>query len=418
MKVKIIKGTNQIGGCITEITSNKGTKILIDYGQDLASVEGSIIPPKINWEEYSALFITHIHEDHIGLIEFIPDDAKVDIYVEKVSYEVYKIYKEYVKKEKARKVKTFDLPKDFFAKADPINVDNDIIITPYLVDHSAFNAVMYYVEADGKSVLHFGDFRNNGKKGFLLEPTIKKIGKADLVIMEGTTLSRPTIKNYTEEELCSHIVETCQNYRNILVLQASTNIDRVTTMFNAAKKLKKLFVEDVFTANITKTLKAYGIPNPEFTGKKVHVYVPSNRDYEDEYGIYQKYVLPIKEEEIYTLILKKHIPFMLLVKSSWQEEIDKLEKNHCLENTCLIYSMWHNYREEGSTKDFIDYVEAKGVKIIELHTSGHADYSARDIVLKNLEYKQLLPIHTTEKEKYKKFPKAILVEDGEEVEVI
>ena len=39
MKVKIIKGTNQIGGCITEITCNK-TKIIIDdkfflkdYGQ-------------------------------------------------------------------------------------------------------------------------------------------------------------------------------------------------------------------------------------------------------------------------------------------------------------------------------------------------------------------------------------------------
>ena len=35
MEVKIIKGLNQIGGCITEITSDKGTKIIIDFGEDL-----------------------------------------------------------------------------------------------------------------------------------------------------------------------------------------------------------------------------------------------------------------------------------------------------------------------------------------------------------------------------------------------
>ena len=34
MEIRIIKGTNQIGGCITEITS-KNAKILIDFGNDL-----------------------------------------------------------------------------------------------------------------------------------------------------------------------------------------------------------------------------------------------------------------------------------------------------------------------------------------------------------------------------------------------
>ena len=40
MEVKIIKGTNQIGGCITEIMSNY-TKILIDFGNDLEDVKES-----------------------------------------------------------------------------------------------------------------------------------------------------------------------------------------------------------------------------------------------------------------------------------------------------------------------------------------------------------------------------------------
>ena len=35
MKIVIHRGTNQIGGCLTEIISYRGTKILIDIGANL-----------------------------------------------------------------------------------------------------------------------------------------------------------------------------------------------------------------------------------------------------------------------------------------------------------------------------------------------------------------------------------------------
>ena len=35
MILKIHRGTKQIGGCITEITSDKGTRIIIDIGVNL-----------------------------------------------------------------------------------------------------------------------------------------------------------------------------------------------------------------------------------------------------------------------------------------------------------------------------------------------------------------------------------------------
>lgn len=57
----------------------------------------------------------------------------------------------------------------------PFKIKEDITITPYTVDHSAYGAFMLLIEAEGKRILHTGDFRNHGYKGKLLVPTLKKI---------------------------------------------------------------------------------------------------------------------------------------------------------------------------------------------------------------------------------------------------
>lgn len=442
MKVNILKGTNQIGGCITQITSSKGTKILIDYGKDLEENEKNFYP-NIDWSQYKAVFITHIHDDHIGLINEIPHN--VDVYVEDVSFELYKVYKDYVNHESVREVKRFKID------CDPIEIgDNDIKVTPKRVDHSAFNSVMYLVEADGKSVLHLGDFRTNGRVGVEFVSTIKEIGFVNLLIMEGTTLSRENryddngnlICNDTEEELCEKIKEVMRKYDLVLILQSSLNIDRIRTMYEAAIDTGKILVQDIFTAVITDTLNNYddndyNVPCPNNEKYNVRIYVPGNRDKKrnkdfkddiDKY-IYETYVKNMKDKTIYYDISRKNLPVALMIKTSWNNhfdgdcnEIAKLRKWGRLDNACLIYSMWDGYRfEEGnSTKKFVDELEkVYKLPIIPLHTSGHADSKARDLLFENLKYNKLLPIHTTEKAKYKeKFNNVEDIEDGEEVEVI
>ena len=80
MQIIIHRGTHQIGGCITEIQSKKGTRIAIDIGENLPSINKeenkNINVEGLNTGEpgFDAVFITHYHGDHIGLYNKIYND--------------------------------------------------------------------------------------------------------------------------------------------------------------------------------------------------------------------------------------------------------------------------------------------------------------------------------------------------------
>ena len=71
MIITIHRGINQIGGCITEIASASGTKILIDLGHNLPDGDDPSEDKYDNSANLSALldgvkavFYTHPHGDH------------------------------------------------------------------------------------------------------------------------------------------------------------------------------------------------------------------------------------------------------------------------------------------------------------------------------------------------------------------
>jgi isoquinoline 1-oxidoreductase beta subunit len=64
-------------------------------------------------------------------------------------------------------------------------------ITPYLTDHSAFDAHMLLVDVGGKRILYSGDFRRVGRKAALVDRLMKNPPPdVDVLLLEGTTLGR------------------------------------------------------------------------------------------------------------------------------------------------------------------------------------------------------------------------------------
>ena len=182
MEVKIIKGTNQIGGCITEIIS-KNTRILIDFGNDLeyAKEPFELEGLTYNKSKYNAVFITHSHLDHIGLINKINED--IHIYIEEKSLKIYNITCDFCGEEKVtRKINTFKI-------SDKIQI-NDIKITPYRVDHSSYNSCMFLIECEDKKILHTGDYRLHGRKK---EETLNNLKKSITFPLSSISLPDSTL---------------------------------------------------------------------------------------------------------------------------------------------------------------------------------------------------------------------------------
>ena len=399
MKIKINRGTNQIGGCITEIESKKGTKIIVDIGANLPDSEGRK-KPEIELEgltkgtpNYKAIFITHYHGDHIGLYNKVL--PQIPIYIGEVSKEIYNIVQNRLNKanlveekdlERIAKFKTFNIK-------DKIII-NDIKITPIAVDHSAFDSYMFLIETDEKKVLHTGDFRTHGQRGKSVLEAIKKyVGKIDCLICEGTTLTRDNNEILTEFELQKKAEKIFDENKYNFVLCSSTNIDRIAALHKATLNSHKMFICDDYQCelleyiNTISRIKLYKFnDNNSIKDTKVYCYAPN--------------MLEKMKKDGFVMLVRANTKFAKFLKM--------------FENNAFIYSEWKGYLE-GKNEDYIRIQNFVPKNYIYLHTSGHATPEAiKDVInITNPEY--VIPIHTEDKRKIKELTdKAIILEDNEE----
>lgn len=377
MKITIHRGQNQIGGSIIEIASDT-TKIILDAGSELdeeipvaPDVEGLFFGKAA----YDAVFISHYHGDHLGLCDQVLPE--IPIYIGKGAADVTNVARRYLNK-----------PEYCFAsyyEAGKTVTVGDLHITPYICDHSAFDSYMFYIACGEQTLIYSGDFRSNGRKSF--SHLLHKLPCADTLIIEGTTLSRASEKPKTEVDLEQFAVDTISETDSpVFVLQAATNIDRIVTLFKAARRSKRVLIQDLYMAEVAHAA-GESIPNPvTFSGVRVFITNGWNGRYALLDRKYPK-----------TKIGRKGIAkerFVMCVRPSMKNYLDELSKEISFAGGILFYSIWNGYKEKEDIAEFLTFMRQKGVRIVDLHTSGHADEATIHALIRDINPKYIIPIHT------------------------
>lgn len=373
MTVTIHRGQNQIGGSIIEV-STATTRILLDVGLELDD-EKNRKPPEIaglfDDPAFDAVFISHYHGDHLGLAYYI--DKSIPLYIGEASYRIVRAADEY------KKTATIT-PAGFLVHNAPVTI-GDITVTPFLCDHSAFDSYMLLCEAGGERILYTGDFRSNGRKSF--DRLLRQLpDKVDKLICEGTTLNRYSAEPLTEAELEAVAVKEFRSVKGpVFVLQSSTNIDRIVTMYRAAKRSGRVFLEELYMAEVTSAIGG-SIPNPAFSD--VYTFITNNSRYE----ALKKYRNRIGKERIAAS------RFVMCVRSSMLRYLKSLAGLMPFEDGLLVYSMWSGYKSQPEMKAFLDECKALELRILDLHTTGHADPDTIRRLIAHVNPDEIIPVHT------------------------
>lgn len=428
MVITIHRGTRQIGGTCIEIASNNES-ILLDIGLPLDSndilqslhfeikenpktlVDNALLPdiPGIyTWDNrkprIQAIIVSHPHLDHYGVLEFIKPEIPV-IMGMKAWQIIYRAEKFISNRNLQYR------PEKYFKSGSPMTVGS-FIVTPYLMDHSAFDSYAVHLSDSARSVIYTGDFRNHGRKKEAFEYFLKHSPRnADALIIEGTMLSRISEDVVCESTIEEKIKEVCHSTANLVMGYCSgQNIDRIVSFYRAAKKSGRMLVVDIYTAHILKVAgETAKIPVPgKFSAVKV--YYPRRLSTKVANAgnvqlLYEFQPFKIVRNEI----SENREKILMLVRPSVKSELGKIDN---LDGSKLIYSMWSGYRSQPYVSNFIEWLQSNGCQIIDIHTSGHATLETLRQVIENIRPVSIIPVHTEKPEIYAKlFQNTILTKD-------
>lgn len=428
MIITIHRGANEIGGSCIEIQSANNI-ILLDFGMPLLSTNGKafnvkefeklsvnelinkgVLPDVIGAysdnSKIDGLIISHSHADHYGLMQYL--DKEIPVWIGKATYEILKLNNIFLNQE--NKINT---PK-YFERWEQFQV-GDFTITPYWNDHSAFDAYSFCIEANGKKIFYSGDFRSHGRKKEVYKKFIENPPKdVDCLIMEGTTIGRNNMKSKTEEDIENDFYECFKNSASINYVFTSTqNTDRLVSIYKACLKAGKTFVVDVYGAHFLEKLSKFAkLPSvlKGYPNMGVYFYSkPTSKLIDDGY---EKLIFKYTSKKINKdAIIDNPSDYVLLVRTSMIRDLKSMNAR----GGNLIYSMWSGYKDQPKTKAFIDLFVSNNFKLIDMHTSGHADVGTLIEYANTINPKLIIPIHTNNKKEYKNiFNQAVLeLEDGQ-----
>jgi len=387
-KLKIIPlgGVEETGGKNCMVIEYKNDILVIDMGHQFPdeTMPGvDYVIPDVTYLEQNkskirGLLITHGHLDHIGAIPYIYERiGSPVIYGSPLSLGIIK-----------SKLEEFGL--DRAAKLSPIKAGEDVLqlgvfkVHSFKLTHSIPQAMGYHIETPEGAIVITGDFKFDhtpADKKPVDFSALAQIGTTHPLVMlsESTNIDKPGV-SISEREIENSLLSIMENAQNrIIVATFSTLISRVQQILNIAKKLdrKVCFVgrSMITTAEIAISLEALVLPKDTMIDVKDLNKYPDNKVVivcTGSQGEDNAALARIATGEHRQVKLKRG-------------DLVILSSSPIPGNERAVSSLMDNLFRAGAQVIY--------QKLMDVHTSGHANQEDLKLMLALIKPKYLIPVH-------------------------
>lgn len=399
LEVRIHRGAHEIGGNCVELRHGQDTLIL-DIGKPLTATWDAVVPlpDAIGFDDNGTrplgVIISHGHQDHWGLAPQLPTD--IPVFIGEGAANIL------------RAAQFWGSGVDLHEAGHlhdrvPFTL-GPFTITPYLADHSAYDAFSLLVEAGGRSLFYTGDIRGHGRKASAFERLLADPpSPVHAILMEGTSFrildaepdeGATDLAPLTESEVELELADTLKATSGlVVVLGSAQNIDRLVTVYRAALRSDRDLVVDLYTADIAAATGRPSIPAVGDAWPRVHVYAPlRQRVRVKESGEFDR-VERVKDRRLFAEQLRERAGELVLF-GAYQGEIPSLIRGGLLTGGAVVWSMWDGYLEEPSGQRLQKVLQSANVPLIQHHTSGHATPADLVRLVEAMKPDVVVPIHT------------------------
>ena len=396
MRVCVHRGTQEIGGTCIELAAG-GSRLLLDLGLPLDGdpADASCHPAVdglAGGGDLHGLVLSHGHVDHWGLAHLAGPELPVHLGAATL----------HILQAAAPFVPRSYVPANpqVFASDVPFTV-GPFRVTPHLVDHSAYDAHAFTIEAEGRRLFYSGDIRGHGRKAAMFERLIAAPpADVDVMLLEGSSLGRlaPDQRFPTEADVEALLIEQFRATTGMALVAASAqNIDRMVSLYRACKRTGRTLLLDLYAAEVLRATGSPHIPQSDWPGVALHV--PQ----------YQR--IQVKRNERFDLlathgaqrVYPEDLPALapraaLLFRPAMLPDLDRAA---CLTGAVAIWSQWDGYLQRPNGQALQAALAERGIPLTHAHTSGHASIADLRRLASAVAPKVLVPVHTF---KARRFP--------------
>jgi ribonuclease J len=215
------------------------------------------------------VLISHPHLDHYGLIDQV--HPSLPVYAGREAAALVGAARFFSPMGPALK------PTRHLRDGEPLHL-GPFTVTPYLVDHSGFDAYAFVIDAGGRRLLYTGDLRGHGRKAALFERMVAAPPAGiDTLLLEGTHVRASASEDdarpaQTESEVEADLAATFRACTGLpVVVSSAQNIDRLVTVYRAARRAGRTLLIDLYTAAVVQAIGRPTLPQPGFPALGVFI---------------------------------------------------------------------------------------------------------------------------------------------------